>query len=152
MEWLHNTTGRHPRELPHVLLVPSLHAALQLEAGYCVSKTSANVFSCVGWRSPSNKERQHMHAKHPKHYHGSMYANKCCQSKPCVDIYACYDCRFGLSSLRSSSNIFFTNGIYDPFTACGPTVNISDTITATIYGRGITPTLIRSMLSYGILA
>jgi len=66
-----------------------------------------------------------------------MYAKHCCRSQPCVDACACYDCRFGLSSLRSSSNIFFTNGIYDPFTACGPTVNISDTITATIYGRGI---------------
>ena len=44
-------------------------------------------------------------------------------------------CRFGLSALRSSSNILFTNGIYDPFTACGPTVNLSDSITATVYGK-----------------
>ena len=72
-------------------------------------------------------------------------------AKPCIDTCACYDCRFGLSSLRSSSNIFFTNGIYDPFTACGPTVNISDTITATIYGREITQTVFRSMLSMASL-
>ena len=44
-------------------------------------------------------------------------------------------CRFGLSALRASSNIFVTNGIYDPYTACGPTVNISDTITVAIYGK-----------------
>ncbi|KAL3145923.1 hypothetical protein ABBQ38_015287 [Trebouxia sp. C0009 RCD-2024] len=40
---------------------------------------------------------------------------------------------FGLSALRQSSNIFFTNGIYDPFIACGATKNISDTITAFVY-------------------
>jgi len=43
-------------------------------------------------------------------------------------------CSFGLSAVRQSSNIFFTNGIYDPFIACGPTVNISATITAAVYG------------------
>ncbi|DBA80617.1 hypothetical protein WJX77_006015 [Trebouxia sp. C0004] len=40
---------------------------------------------------------------------------------------------FGLSAVRQSSNIFFTNGIYDPFIACGPTVNISATITVAVY-------------------
>lgn len=44
-------------------------------------------------------------------------------------------CRFGLSALRASSNILFTSGSYDPFTACSPTVNLSDTITAVMYGR-----------------
>ena len=143
MEWLHNTTGRHPRELPQ-----------QLEAGYCVSKTSANVFSCVGWMSMTDQlvtRRGSTCMPSPKHHRGFMYAKHCCQSKPCVDTCTCYDCRFGLSSLRSSSNIFFTNGIYDPFTACGPTVNISDTITATIYGRGIPQTLFRNMLSMASL-
>ncbi|DBA71820.1 TPA: hypothetical protein ACH3X2_010973 [Trebouxia sp. C0005] len=40
---------------------------------------------------------------------------------------------FGLSAIRQSSNIFFTNGIYDPFIACGPTVNISATITVAVH-------------------
>ena len=49
--------------------------------------------------------------------------------------YALIACRFGLSALRSASNILFTNGIYDPYTACSPTVNLSDTITAIVYGK-----------------
>ena len=49
--------------------------------------------------------------------------------------YALTACRFGLSALRSASNILFTNGIYDPYTACSPTVNLSDTITAIVYGK-----------------
>ena len=47
----------------------------------------------------------------------------------------CFACSFGLSAVRQSSNIFFTNGIYDPFIACGPTVNISSTIIAAVYGE-----------------
>ena len=43
-------------------------------------------------------------------------------------------CSFGLAALRQSSNIFFTNGNYDPFIACGATVNISSTIIASVYG------------------
>ena len=43
-------------------------------------------------------------------------------------------CSFGLSAVRQSSNIYFTNGVYDPFIACGPTVDISETITAQVYG------------------
>ena len=57
----------------------------------------------------------------------NMYTCCCCNSGNCV-------CSFGLAAIRQSSNIFFTNGIYDPFTACGPTVNISDTITTASYG------------------
>ena len=42
---------------------------------------------------------------------------------------------FGLSAIRQSSNIFFTNGLYDPFIACGPTKDITDTITAFVFGK-----------------
>lgn len=47
-------------------------------------------------------------------------------------------CSFGLSAVRQSSNIYFTNGVYDPFIACGPTVDISDTITTQVYGKHFT--------------
>ncbi|KAL0046716.1 hypothetical protein WJX82_008183 [Trebouxia sp. C0006] len=59
--------------------------------------------------------------------------------KECVQQYGIHSqynwaaYNFGLSAVRQSSNIFFTNGIYDPFIACGPTVNISATITAAVY-------------------
>lgn len=59
--------------------------------------------------------------------------------KTCVQTYgihAQYDWaayNFGLAALRQSSNIFFTNGNYDPFIACGATVNISSTIIASVY-------------------
>ncbi|DBA69290.1 TPA: hypothetical protein ACH3X2_012961 [Trebouxia sp. C0005] len=59
--------------------------------------------------------------------------------KECVQQYGIHSqynwaaYNFGLSAVRQSSNIFFTNGIYDPFVACGPTVNISATITAAVY-------------------
>jgi len=129
--------------------VPSLHAALQLE-GCCVSKANMTLFK-LGWMSMTDQHGEAAHACRAQNITGFGYAKHGCRSKPCIHTCACYDCRFGLSSLRSSSNIFFTNGIYDPFTACGPTVNISDTITATIYGRVITQTLFRSMLSMACL-
>ena len=34
--------------------------------------------------------------------------------------------------------LLYTNGVYDPFIACGPTVDISDTITAQVYGKQCT--------------
>lgn len=59
--------------------------------------------------------------------------------KACVQQYGIHSqynwaaYNFGLSAVRQSSNIFFTNGEYDPFIACGPTVNISATIIAAVY-------------------
>ncbi len=62
-----------------------------------------------------------------------------------VQIYACHlisvrwciacDCSFGLSAIRQSSYIFFTNGFLDPLSACIPSTNISNTVTVALHGN-----------------
>ncbi|DBB05210.1 hypothetical protein WJX82_009396 [Trebouxia sp. C0006] len=40
---------------------------------------------------------------------------------------------FGLSAIRQSSYIFFTNGFLDPLSACIPSTNISNTVTVALH-------------------
>ncbi len=46
-------------------------------------------------------------------------------------------CSTGLSAIRQSSNLFFTNGIVDPYSACAPSQNITDTVTVALYGESL---------------
>ncbi len=68
-------------------------------------------------------------------YHGS--SSNIALKLVALLMFRLFICSFGLSAVRQSSNIFFTNGNYDPFIACGPTVNISATIIAAVYGTHI---------------
>ncbi len=60
-----------------------------------------------------------------------------CMSFDAICVRRCItcNCSFGLSAIRQSSNIFFTNGFLDPLSACIPSTNISETVTVALHGN-----------------
>lgn len=58
-----------------------------------------------------------------------------CMSFHATSVRQCLACKcsFGLSAIRQSSNILFTNGFLDPWSACVPSTNISDAVTVGLH-------------------